>query len=186
MRLARLARYALVPAAFATLAAFASGDALAKLAKGGDANVSFTATGPGGLKIVGTTSDLQVADGDKIVVTVPLKNLDTKIELRNKHMREKYLEVDKYPDAVLTVARSEVKVPQSGEVSSEASGTMKVHGKEKNVRFKYTAKRNGDKIGVTGSVRLDIDDYGIEKPSFMGATVKRDVDVNVSFVVSDT
>ena len=34
----------------------------AKLARSGSSDVSFTAVGPGGLKIVGTTPDLQVAD----------------------------------------------------------------------------------------------------------------------------
>jgi polyisoprenoid-binding protein YceI len=165
----------------------AAGDASAKLAKAGDATVSFTATGPGGLKIVGTTGDLVVADdGQTVSITVPLRSLDTKIELRNKHMREKYLEVDKYPTAVLVVPRSELRMPQNGDVSAEAGGTMKIHGNERPVRFKYTAKRAGAQMSVSGNVRLNIKDFGIEEPSFMGASVKPVVDVAAGFSVSDT
>lgn len=167
------------------LAALAS-DADAKLAKAGEATVSFTASGPGGLKIVGSTSDLRVTDdGQSVTVAVPLKTLDTKIELRNKHMREKYLEVDKYPDAVLVVSRAELKLPQGAEVSAEAPGTLKIHGREKPVKFRYTAKRAGDKMAVSGTVRINIKDFAIEEPSFMGASVKPDVDVAASFSVSD-
>ena len=163
-----------------------SGEALAKLAKTGDASVAFTATGPGGLKIVGTTSELAVADdGQSVAVTVPLRALDTKIELRNKHMREKYLEVDKYPNAVLTVARSELKMPTSGEVSGDAAGTMKIHGREHAVRLHYTAKRAAAGMAVSGTVKVNIKDFGIEEPSFMGAAVKPDVDVSATFPVAD-
>jgi len=169
--------------AFAAVA----GDASAKLAKAGEASVSFAASGPGGLKIVGTTGELLVADdGQSVTVTVPLRALDTKIELRNKHMREKYLEVEKYPNAVLVVPRAEIKTPASGEVSAEAGGTMKIHGKEKPVRFKYTAKRAGEKVSVAGNVHLNIKDFAIEEPSFMGASVKPEVDVTATFSVSDS
>lgn len=166
-------------------AALASPLALAKLAKSGGAQVSFNATGPAGLKIVGTTNDLDVSEKDSaVVVTVPLKNLDTKIELRNKHMREKYLEVDKYPNAELTVARSALKV-NGADASGEAAGTMKIHGREKQVVFKYSAKKTGPGYAVNGSTTLNIKDFGIEEPSFMGASVKPNVDVNVSFNVSE-
>ena len=166
--------------------AVAGGDAYAKLAKAGDANVSFTATGPAGLKIVGTTNDLSVADdGQTVTVTVPLRGLDTKIELRNKHMREKYLEVGKFPNAVLVVPRTQL-TGGGDSVTADANGTMKIHGREKPVRFHYTAKKAGAKTTVTGTVRVNIKDFGIDEPSFMGASVKPDVDVSADFAVTDS
>ena len=172
--------------AAASVVAMASGDASAKLAKAGDATVSFTATGPAGLKIVGTTGELSVVDdGQTVTVTVPLRALDTKMELRNKHMREKYLEVQKYPNAVLVVPRAELRMPQGDAVSAEAGGTMKIHGREKPVRFRYTAKKAGTNMAVSGTVHLNIKDFGIEEPSFMGASVKPDVDVSAGFAVSE-
>src|SRR5579863_3203967 len=77
-----------------------------------DSHVSFAASGPAGMSIEGTTSELTVADqGDNIVITVPLANLTTGISLRDRHMRDKYLEVQKFPTATLTVARSALKLP---------------------------------------------------------------------------
>jgi polyisoprenoid-binding protein YceI len=173
----------LIPAVL-SFAFLASATALAAFSHTGAAEVSFTAAGPAGLRIVGTTKQLTVKDdGSQVVVTVPLKDLDTKIDLRNKHMREKYLEVAKYPDAVLSVPRASLKLPEGGDVSATAGGTMTLHGQSKPVTFTYKATKQANKLAVTGTVRLNIKEFGISEPSFMGATVKPDVDVAASFAV---
>jgi len=164
----------------AALALTVTAAAHATLARTGDANVTFNATGPAGLKIVGTTSELSVAETEQdVVVTVPLRNLDTKIELRNKHMREKYLEVGKYPNAELRVAKSAVQGP-----SGKANGSLTLHGQTRPVTFSYTTKPDGAATGVTGNLHLNMFDFGIEKPGYAGVTVKPDIDVTASFRVN--
>ena len=164
-------------------------DAGAALTRTGTPDVQFTATGPAGLKIVGTTHELDVRDdGTLVVVAVPLANLDTGISLRNRHMREKYLEVDKYPRAELTVARGVLQVPGAGAGTStagEADGTMVIHGVSKPVHFSYRAKRDGASLKVNGAVHLNINDYGIAVPSYLGVTVKPEIDVDLSFGVTE-
>lgn len=161
-------------------------DAAAKWVRGGDASVTFLATGPGGLQIKGSGTDLTVDDkGDTVTVVVPLKDIDTGIALRNKHMRDKYLEVAKYPTVELTVSRAEIRLGASGEGAGDANGTMKLHGQSKPVRFHYAVKRSGAASNVAGSLRVNMKDFGIEEPSFMGATVKPEVDVNVTFGMKD-
>src|SRR6266550_946855 len=65
----------------------------AKLAGALATEVSFTAVGPAGLKIVGSGNDLKVNDdGSTVKVTVPLRGMKTGISLRDQHMHEKYLE----------------------------------------------------------------------------------------------
>lgn len=175
------ARLSFALAAGITLAASAA--AHAGLARAGDAQVQFTASGPAGMNIVGTTNELQVTETDKeIVITVPLKNLDTKIDLRNKHMREKYLEVDKYPNAELRVAKDAV---QKNATSSQATGQLTIHGKTKPTSFTYTTKPAGAGATVTGSVHVNMKDFGIAQPGYAGITVKPDVDVTVSFRVTE-
>jgi polyisoprenoid-binding protein YceI len=175
MNLRRLALAAsLCACTLATVAAHAA------LARAGDAQVSFTATGPGGLSIVGSTSELTVAEtADQVVVTVPLRNLDTKIDLRNKHMRDKYLEVGKYPNAELRVAKSAVSAP-----SGKTTGQLTLHGKTQPVTFNYTTKPEGAVTSVTSKFRIAMPDFGIEKPGYSGLSVKPDVDVDVSFHVT--
>src|SRR4051812_42213663 len=78
--------------------------ATAAPAKIANAEVLFQATGPAGLKIEGKTTDLSVGSAGKSVrIRVALAGLDTGIALRNKHLKEKYLELEKYPEAVLEV-----------------------------------------------------------------------------------
>lgn len=179
--------------AVVTLAAAAASGLLtpwsadAKVARSGSPAVSFSASGPAGMKIVGTTSDLSVADdGGNLHVTVPLANLKTGIALRDQHMREKYLQVQKFPNAELTVPRGAIKFPAAGgEASADANGTMKIHGQSKPVTFHYTAKREGDKFAVSGSARLNVKDFGIEIPSYLGVTVNPDIVVSVKFDATD-
>ncbi len=168
--------------AFATVTVM-SAVADAALSRTGSANVSFTALGPGGLKIVGTTSDLQLSEADgNVTVRVPLANLDTGIALRNKHMREKYLQVQTYPNADLVVSRASLKLPTgNGDSAGNASGNMSIHGVTKPVSFAYQTKRDGNHYHVTGTVHLNMNDYNIAVPSYLGVTVKPDIDVAVAF-----
>ena len=154
---------------------------------GGAPDVSFTAAGPAGFKIVGKSSDLSVSDSQAAVtVSVPLSGLVTGIELRDRHMKEKYLEVQKYPQAELSVSRAALKIPGSGQESSDdAQGTLRLHGQTHPVKFHYKAKRNGDAYSVQGSMHVNMNDYGINVPSYLGITVKPDVEVAVKFDVVD-
>jgi polyisoprenoid-binding protein YceI len=120
-------------------------------------------------------------------VGVNLATLTTGISLRDKHMREKYLETATYPTAVLAVSRSKLKVPVSGASGSfDGEGTLTLHGKTKPVSFHYTAKSDGKSAyAVTGAMRLDMNDYGIVTPKYLGVTVKPQVDLTVSFTAED-
>ena len=160
----------------------------AKLTRTGPARVAFHADGPAGMKIVGTTSELDVDDrGAEMVIKVPLRNLTTGIALRDHHMRDKYLQVATYPDAVLTVPRSAVRFPAAkGTSSGDATGAMAIHGRTKNVRFHYTIADAGGSYRVAGTTHLNIRDFGIAVPSYLGITVKPDIDVEVEFVAGGT
>lgn len=153
------------------------------------ASVQFNAIGPAGMRIVGTTSELRVEEdaSGNISITVPLGQLTTGIDLRDKHMREKYLEVPKYPTAVLKVSRSKLVLPgpsQSG--NSQADGTLTLHGTTKPVHFNYTLKHDAQtSYAVTSTLSIDMTDYGIEKPGYRGLSVKTNIDLAVSFTADD-
>ncbi len=106
-----------------------------------DPRVLFQCSGPAGLKIEGTTTELAVAeDGGNVSITVPLANLTTGIALRDRHMKEKYLEVQTYPSATLVIARGALKFPPNGEkVEVTVPGTIKLHGQAKAVSVHYGA-----------------------------------------------
>lgn len=185
MKMPRLSPSFLGSAVLAAALSFAI-VAHAKLNKTGSSDSGFRATGPAGLKIDGKTSDLTVADdGTTVTITVPLAKIQTGIEVRDKHTKE-HLEVDKYPNAELKVARSALKFPADGaESSGDAKGKMTIHGQTKDVTFKYSAKNSGGTLDIKGSTTVNINDYGIKTPSYLGVSVKPDVDVYSNFQAKD-
>jgi polyisoprenoid-binding protein YceI len=174
-------------AAFFTVAALAVAPlAHAKLGNASGASANFHASGPAGLAIDGKTSDVTVADdGANVMVTVKLAAIDTGVGLRNDHTK-KALETDKFPDAMLTVPRAALKFPADGASSEgDAKGSLKIHGTPKDVTFHYKASKKGAAITVEGSTRVNVDEFGIKRPSYLGVTVKQDVDLKVTFTAQD-
>jgi hypothetical protein len=161
--------------------------AQAALVRTGDAEVHFVATGPAGLRINGKSYDLQVSDSGAVLrLTIPLAGLKTGIDLRDRHLREKYLHVGQYPNAVLEVQRAAIKQPPAGgSVTAEADGSLTLHGQTKPVRFKYTAQHEGGRIKVEGGLRIDIRNFGVPEPNYLGLKVKPEVDAGARFYVTE-
>jgi polyisoprenoid-binding protein YceI len=158
----------------------------AALSSATDSHVTFDALGPAGFKIQGTTTDLSVSEADgNVIVSVPLANLTTGISLRDHHMKEKYLEVPKFPAAVLTVAKSALKLPSAGgQVDADVPGSLALHGQTHPVSVHYSAKGDGTTNSAQGKFHLNMTEFGIVVPSYLGVTVKPDVDVSASFRVA--
>lgn len=149
----------------------------------GEPAAGFHARGPGGFSLEGKTGQLRLEDdGTTLKITVPLAGLRTGISLRDRHMREKYLQVDRYPDAVLEVPWSSVKLPADAQTSEgTAPAKMTLHGKTRDVQVKYRIVRTGSRYQVTGNVPLNIKDYEIDVPSYFGVTVQPEIDARASF-----
>jgi len=153
----------------------------------GGATATFDAVGPGGLNIHGSTPDLSATEKDgKVVVKVALANLTTGISLRDEHMRNNYLEVEKFPEAVVAVERSKLKFPAKGvNVRDQVPGAMTIHGVTRTVTLSYAAVARGEKIAVEGSAPIDLRDFGIRVPSYLGVGVDPHVKLKVHFKVID-
>ncbi len=148
---------------------------------------TFDASGPGGFRFQGTTAEVNVVQTDTTLsVVVPLKNVKSGLPSRDTHMREKYLEVDKYPDATLQVARGALKVPKVGEkLSAQAKGVFLLHGKQHDVTFKYSGTCAANNVcEVSGTTQIDLNDYSIKIPNYLGITVKPEIDVATTFQVT--
>lgn len=156
--------------------------------RAGQAKVTFSCSGPGGMRIEGTGSELRTQDkGDALVLTVPVAGVTTGIGVRDSHMQEKYLESTKYPTADLVVPRASLKFPGDGaSVEANAPGTLTIHGTSRPVTFHYKAVRRGKAYDVQGDVHVNMNDYGIPTPTYLGITVKPPVDINVSFQLLET
>jgi polyisoprenoid-binding protein YceI len=160
--------------------------AFAGWSKSGASEIRFSARGTGGFSFTGTTPDLEVQDDGKLLtLTVPLKNLTTGIALRDRHMKENYLEVDKHPTTSLVVAFETLKLPAgAGPLKGEAKGRYTLRAVTKEVPFTYEGTCDATGLcQVKGELKLNITDYGIKVPSYLGITVKPDVVVHATFAM---
>lgn len=162
--------------------------AILDLAKS-EGSVEFTAIGrPSALKIHGKGAPPTgrfALEGNQVQgnVAFALESLDTGISTRDKHMKEKYLEAQKYPEAKLQISKIELpkKLP-SGDFKIESvafEGPLTLHGKTKTVKGVASIAHAGGQMLVQAQFGLKLSDYGIEIPSFAGITVADEVNINV-------
>jgi polyisoprenoid-binding protein YceI len=177
-----------------TIAAFIAIGALgvasplaAKWKAQGEHSVFFHCSGPAGLAFDAKGKDVRVNDsGEAIDVVVGVSDFDSGISLRDKHMKEKYLDAPKFPTATLHVEKSKLTFPKDGKkVSAEAEGKLTLHGVTHGVRFSYSAEGTDKAAQVTGSMKINMKEFGVEVPSYLGVTVKPGVDIRVKFDAKD-
>jgi polyisoprenoid-binding protein YceI len=146
--------------------------------------VEFHAVGPGGLAIDGTGEAVTVEKGKKdgsVAFKTSLQNLKTGMSLRDKHLK-KYIDVEHWPNASMTLDESKLKDAASGK---ELNGTLKLHGVEKSVKVKYTAKKAGGGHHVDANFDVFLPDFKIEQPCYLGVCVDKTVKVTVHFDIKN-
>lgn len=153
------------------------------------AKVEFNATGkPDMMSIKGTGAKAigALESKDKTVngeFTVNLDELTTDMDLRDEHMKEKYLETAKYKNAVLKINQSDIAeaIPADGTWNPKnLKGLLTLHGvtKEVPLNCKLTVK-DGTAKGIV-DFKISLPDYKIEIPSFAGITVADEVKIQVN------
>ncbi len=132
-------------------------------------DVTLTPAGDFKAKTHDIQGEVELGEGGSVKaenIVVSLKNLKTGISLRDKHAREKYLEVEKFPEAILVRG-----VGKDG----KGEGILKIKGVEKPVRGTYRIE--GDFVQADFQIKLS--DYGITGIRYMGIGVKDDVKIHV-------
>ena len=151
------------------------------------AAVLFSARGTAGLNIEGVTHELALEEHDgNVVFRVPLAGLDTGIGLRNRHLRG-YLDVMHFPVAELDVSKRVVVLASPGAPKeADVSGTLSLHGVSRPCSIHYRVEQvQPGQYRVHGATRIDIRDFGIPVPSYLGITVDPAVGIQVDFSVHD-
>jgi polyisoprenoid-binding protein YceI len=151
------------------------------------ASATFLVLGPANIPIVGTTPDVAVQDDGRVIdVVVDLRELDTGMKFRDDHMRNKYLEVARFPDTRLHAERAALlPVPTGTVVNGKAIGDLTLHGVTKRVPFSYRVSCTADEVcDVRAHVKLDMEDFGVVVAPYFGLRVQREVAIDVAFQVS--
>jgi polyisoprenoid-binding protein YceI len=83
------------------------------------------------------------------------------------------------------VSRGALKLPPAGgSIEVDAPGTLTLHGKTRPVTVHYDAKADATGFAAHGKFRVNMGEYGITVPTYLGVTVKPEVDVSASFHVA--
>ncbi len=156
--------------------------AYAALQSYGLSRVRFKVAGPAGMIIKGKSDQLTASEKDGVLmIDVGLTNIETGIEVRDKHLRG-YLNTKKYPKATLQVARSALQVPTDKKsLEAKATGRLTLHGKTREVPFTYRASKSSTAFRVQGRTKIDIRDFDIGVPCYLGVCTKPDVEIDVRF-----
>jgi polyisoprenoid-binding protein YceI len=120
-------------------------------------------------------------------LTVDLATLDTGIDLRNEHLRAKYLEVEKgegFARAVLSDIHLGDVDPATFQGRTTFSGSFRLHGVTKAISGTAEIRRVGSDVRLDASFPVMLPDHGIEKPRYLGIGVKDQVQVKVTLVAA--
>src|SRR5690606_24524643 len=103
-------------------------------------------------------------------LTLGLNSLKTGISMRDRHMKDKYLETAKHPRACLS----------DRVMHGKFAGLLKIRGIRKKVAGEYEIVGNE----VKAEFVVHISDFNIDSPSYMGVGVENEVTVKGRFPLS--
>lgn len=140
-------------------------------------------------EFTGKSSDLNgLVDLDKNMLDffIDLNTLKTGIGLRDRHMRENYLETKKYPYAEFTGkidASIDLSVGQSKSVI--AKGKFKIHGVEKEIDVpgKLTAISDSE-LQLEAKFTILLSDYNIDIPTVVFYELAEDQIVSIKAILN--
>jgi polyisoprenoid-binding protein YceI len=147
--------------------------------------VAFEAVGkPSFLKIKGKgegpEGEVKIDSGVQGTFKFKMASLETGISMRDTHMKEKYLQVDKFPMAELKIEGVEKFDPNKAEEAAlPFKGTLTLHGVTKPVTGQVDIKKKGNGFSVKAQFDTKITDFAIDIPSYSGITVADAVKVSV-------
>ncbi len=124
------------------------------------------------------------ADGE---IKVDLDQFVTGISMRDRHMKEKYLETSKEGFRYAIIKITKVEFPADFWPSQKTGeypfvGSLTLHGQKRDVAGKIKIdERKADSLKGNSIFTIKLTDYGIQIPSFSGITVAENVDVQVNF-----
>jgi polyisoprenoid-binding protein YceI len=107
-------------------------------------------------------------------ISINLPTIDTGISLRNRHLRENYLEVGKgkgFDRAVLSDIHLDSVKSAAFEGRTAFTGLLLLHGVKHEVEGTAEIGRKGSGRSVRAEFRLTMTDFGITPPEYLGVGV---------------
>ena len=148
------------------------------------ANISFFSDTP--IEKIEATNHqaTSVVDLEKseIVFSVLMKSFEFEKALMQEHFNEKYVESDKYPKAQFKGSyKSEkpIDLSKDGEYKVNVSGTMSMHGVDKEVASKSVFTVKGGVLKGKSEFSLKLADYKISVPGVVKEQIAEEIKITV-------
>lgn len=128
--------------------------------------------------ISGDPSDINTA---KISVKLDPSSFNTDNEKRDKDMREKCFELDKYPfiEFNSTAIQSNQKELKAGQpVKTTIKGILKMHGLEKEISVPVSIQVTADALTAEGDMAVVLDEWKIARPKVLFVQLQNDVSIH--------
>lgn len=122
-----------------------------------------------------------IANNSAIYFETDLRTIDTGIGLRNRHMRENYLETDKYPMAQYKGKITKAVKKPNGEFEVETDGEMTIHGVTRNLKTKGVVIDQGDGLKIRTNFPIKLSDYKIGIPQVMFMKINEEMKLELIF-----
>lgn len=125
----------------------------------------------------------QLTNQSELYFEVDLNTLDTGIGLRNRHMREKYLETEKFP--FTHFAGKLISAEQTGDstFSVTAEGKMFIHGVENPLTVEGTLQKTGGEFRIASKFQIKLSDYRVKIPKLMFFKIDETMRLELDFYV---
>ncbi|MGE5621337.1 MAG: YceI family protein [archaeon] len=120
-----------------------------------------------------------------IYFEVDLRTIDTGIGLRNRHMREEYLETDKFPMAAFKGRIIKAQKGSSGDINVTADGNMTIHGVTRPIEITGTLTPSGSSYRIKSNFDLKLPDYNIPIPQLMFLKISETMKMTLDFFIKE-
>ena len=118
---------------------------------------------------------------------IDLNTLKTGIGLRDRHMRENYLETKKFPFAEFTGKMKTVPNLEPGKSQNVvAVGKFKIHGVEREIEVPGQLTLQGNELLLKASFKVLLSDHNISIPKMMFYELAEEQIVNISIRLKKT
>lgn len=165
--------------------------------------IQFTAIGnPSSLRIIGSGEGPAgsfsirrrpgAQQGQQVEITgeltADLSSFETGLRLRDRHMKEKYLQTAQFPHARISLAPLLLPLgnftAQEWEQNIEFSGMLRFHGQERDIQGRAEIRKQEKQLRIIARFPIRLTDYSIDLPAFAGITVAETVEVEAEFQVA--
>ena len=109
---------------------------------------------------------------------VDLQTLETGIGMRDRHMRDNYLQVEKGP-TFSTATFDDIRVEKL-EGKTVFSGILTLHGQRKKISGAAELQQHGGRIRVQAQFALKVSDFEIPAPTYLGIGVRDEIQIKVT------